>query len=97
MYSSIDTKKSTTSTDAFADMFGYELNVEQHLTPAQRERIECEKLAQKFGTGRSWLSQPEQRADFRALSPVDQLRAAFGGCNGLQGSELEALIEHMNR
>lgn len=83
------------SSSAFDEMFSFESQIESKLPPATLEQIDRERLAGEFGTGKEWLSQPGQPAAYRKLKPVDQLRAAFAGCEGYVGSELEAMVEHM--
>ncbi len=80
---------------AFDDMFSFESQIEKHLPPQVLEQANREALAGEYGHADKWLSQPEQRGAFRKLSPVDQLRATFAGCDDYAGSELEAMVEHM--
>lgn len=81
--------------DSFDEMFEFEANIRQRLTPLQLEEIEREEMVNRFGAGNAWLSRPEQRADFQSLDQRSQLVAAFADFGGYKDSELRALCEHL--
>ena len=81
--------------DPFDEMFEFELNIEKHLTPAQKQRREREEVVSKFFTDGVWLKTPEQREAFALLDPHSQLMATFGNMAGFDGSELQAVLSRI--
>lgn len=81
--------------DSFDEMFEFEATIRDRLTPYQLDEIEREEMVKKFGAGKAWLSQPEQRAEFQLLDARHQLSATFADVRGYKGSELEALVNHL--
>ncbi|AEX65749.1 hypothetical protein DIBBI_gp81 [Xanthomonas phage vB_XveM_DIBBI] len=88
-------KKQPKAPDPFDEIFEFELNIEQHLTPQQKQQRQIEETTKKFFADGVWLATQEQREAFRELSPADQLIATFGNCHGFAGSELEAICQHL--
>lgn len=85
------------TSDNFDSFFEFEQEFDKQLSPAQRRIVKLEEIRAKIKTPDNvWLSTPESRAAFRGLGPADQLYAAYGENRGFQGSELEALIDHLS-
>lgn len=80
------------SRDSFDDIFEFESNIINHLTPEMRQRVQREEALKKIETPDGiWLSTDQSRAEFRAMSDRERLYAAFAGLAGVNMSALDEL------